>query len=111
MDKFFDNLNIEDMLAITGNSDDKELLAQKNLVLKLEEFKNVIWVSAQNRSPYAICNYLTELSQCFHSFYAACRVMSDDKNLGKARLALTKAVQIIIKTGLGLLGVSAPERM
>ena len=111
LDNLFANLSVANLEVITKDNDEKALVAQKNLVLKLEEFKNLIYSAAQNRAPYMICKYLTELAQTFHSFYAACRVLSEDKEIGKARLALTKAVQIVIKTGLGLLGVSAPEKM
>ena len=111
LDEIFTNPNISLMDIIANDNDEKIHQAQKALVLKLEEFKYLIYTSAQNRAPYMICKYLTELAQCFHSFYAACRVMADNKELGKARLALTKAVQIILKTGLNLIGVSAPEKM
>ena len=83
----------------------------KSLVLKLEEFKSVIILSAQNRTVYTICRYVQELAQEFHSFYNANRVICDDKELMKSRLALMIAIKTTLKNALDILAVSAPERM
>ena len=83
----------------------------KSLVLKLEEFKSVIVLSAQNRTVYTICRYVQELAAEFHSFYNANRVICDDKELMKSRLALMVAIKTILKNALDILAVSAPERM
>ena len=95
---------------------DKEAFLQtadcaKTLVLKLEEFKSVIVLSAQNRTVYTICRYVQELAQEFHSFYNANRVICDDKELMKSRLALMVAIKTTLKNALDILAVSAPERM
>ena len=79
--------------------------------LKLEEFKSVIVLSAQNRTVYTICRYVQELAQEFHSFYNANRVICDDKELMKSRLALMVAIKTTLKNALDILAVSAPERM
>ena len=83
----------------------------KTLILKLEEFKSVIELSAQNRTVYTICRYVQELAQEFHSFYNSNRVINDDKKLMYARLGLMNAIKITLKNALDILGVSAPERM
>ena len=83
----------------------------KSLILKLEEFKSVIVLSAQNRTVYTICRYVQELAQEFHSFYNANRVICDDKELMKSRLALMVAIKTTLKNALDILAVSAPERM
>ena len=83
----------------------------KSLVLKLEEFKSVIVNSAQNRTVYTICRYVQELAAEFHSFYNANRVICDDKELMKSRLALMVAIKTTLKNALDILAVSAPERM
>ncbi len=83
----------------------------KSLVLKLEEFKSVIVLSAQNRTVYTICRYVQELAQEFHSFYNANRVIGEDVELMKSRLALMVAIKTTLKNALDILGVSAPERM
>ena len=91
--------------------DEKSVASAKKLVLKLEEFKPMILMAAKNRAPYLICKYLQELAGCFHQFYTFSRVLTEDKSLSAARLALVKSVSIVIKTSLDLLAVDAPERM
>ena len=83
----------------------------KALILKLEEFKSVIALSAQNRTVYTICRYVQELAQEFHSFYNSNRVIGEDKELMYARIGLMEAIKITLKNALDILGVSAPERM
>ena len=83
----------------------------KSLILKLEEFKSVVSLSAQNRTVYTICRYVQELAQEFHSFYNSNRVIGEDKELMNARLGLMEAVRITLKNALDILAVSAPERM
>ena len=83
----------------------------KSLILKLEEFKSVIVLSAQNRTVYTICRYVQELAQEFHSFYNSNRVIGEDKELMKSRLALMIAIKTTLKNALDILAVSAPERM
>ena len=83
----------------------------RKLVLKLEEFKALIKISAETRQVYTICRYVQELAAEFHSFYNANRVISDDKELMRSRLALVLSVKQVLNNALTLLGVSAPERM
>ena len=106
----------EDELKEVENNFDKTLISKtadsaKTLILKLEEFKSVIALSAENRTVYTICRYVQELAQEFHSFYNANRVIGEDKDLMKARLALMFAIKIVLKNALDILAVSAPERM
>lgn len=83
----------------------------RKLVLKLEEFKSLIVASAQTRQVYTICRYVQELASEFHSFYNATRVITDDIELTKARLALVWAFKTVLANALDILAVSAPERM
>jgi len=83
----------------------------KKLILKLEEFKSMIKTSAETRQVYTICRYVQELASEFHSFYNANRVISEDKELMKSRLALVIAVKKVLNNALDILGVTAPERM
>ena len=83
----------------------------KTLILKLEEFKSVIVLSAQNRTVYTICRYVQELASEFHSFYNSNRVICEDKELMKSRLALMVAIKTTLKNALDILAVSAPEKM
>ena len=84
----------------------------RHLILKLEEYKSVIKNSAETRQVYTICRYVQELASEFHSFYNANRVISDDKEMMKARIALVWAVKTVLHNALeDILGVTAPERM
>lgn len=84
----------------------------RKLILKLEEYKNVIKTSAEQRQVYTICRYVQELAGEFHSFYNANRVISDDKEMMKARISLVWAVKTVLKNALeDILAVSAPEKM
>ena len=98
------------------NNFDKDIILKtadsaKSLILKLEEFKSVIILSAQNRTVYTICRYVQELAAEFHSFYNSNRVICDDKELMKSRLALMVAIKTTLKNALDILAVSAPEKM
>ena len=84
----------------------------RKLILKLEEYKSVIKNSAETRQVYTICRYVQELASEFHSFYNANRVISDDKEMMKARISLVWATKTVLHNALeDILAVSAPERM
>lgn len=83
----------------------------RKLILKLEEFKSLIVMSAQTRQVYTICRYVQELAAEFHSFYNSTRVITGDIELTKARLALVWAFKTVLSNALDILAVSAPERM
>ena len=84
----------------------------KQLILKLEEYKNVIKTSAETRQVYTICRYVQELAGEFHSFYNSNRVIVDDKALMNARIALVIAVKTVLYNALvNILAVNAPEKM
>ena len=88
-------------------SDDAEI----SLIKVLTEFPEVMTTALQNMEPQGIANYLHHISAEFHKFYASCRVITDNHDLSTARLNLITAVKIVLGNGLGVLGVSAPERM
>jgi len=83
----------------------------RKLILKMEEFNPLIKLSAQNRQVYTICRYVQELAAEFHSFYNSTRVITDNIEVTKARLALVWAFKTVLENALNILGVSAPERM
>ena len=56
-------------------------------------------------------NYLEELAAHFHRFYTECRIIGSEKDLAEARIALITAVQIVIRNGLTILKVGAPDKM
>lgn len=82
------------------------------LIKYINEFRNVIIDSAENRAPHKITNFIQKLAQLFHSFYAECKVVDKENvELSAQRLAVVKATKITLKNALELVGVSAPEKM
>ena len=93
---------------------DLSLLAgEKELAVcaRLASLPEVVEVAARDYAPHLIAFYLKDLAADFHSFYNAERMLVDDDHLKLARLALAAAVSRVLKTGLTLLGVSAPQSM
>ena len=84
---------------------------EHQLIKRLSEFPEIILLSANESSPHYIATFLKDLAADFHSYYNANKFLSDDKALQNARLALIGATKIVIKNGLQLLGISAPEKM
>ena len=84
---------------------------EKDLLRELSRFKSVLESSAIQYEPHQLAYYLRDLSNHFHSYYNDCKFIVDDKNLTQARLALISATQQILKNGLSILGVGAPESM
>ncbi|WP_268761659.1 DALR anticodon-binding domain-containing protein, partial [Frankia sp. AvcI1] len=86
-----------------------------DLLRGLGEFPRVIEAAASLRGPHRVARYLEELAGVYHRFYDACRVLPQgDEEAGPltgARLLLVAATRVVLANGLGLLGVSAPERM
>ncbi len=81
------------------------------LIKMLDQFPEVVQKSANFREPHRVTYYLMSLASAFHSYYNKHRVLADDPALIQARLFLVMAVQRVIRIGLTLLGVSAPEKM
>jgi arginyl-tRNA synthetase len=81
------------------------------LLRLIGDFPETVEIAAREFAPYQIAFYLRELAAAFHSYYNAERILVGDEPLKQARLALTLAVRQVLKNGLGLLGVSAPESM
>ncbi len=77
----------------------------------LARFPEAVQHSAATMAPHRITFYLMELAAAFHSYYNKHRVLADDTELACGRLYLIAAVKIVIRNGLSLLGVSAPEKM
>ncbi len=88
---------------------------ESDLLRALGEFPRIVAAAAGARAPHRVARYLEELAGTYHRFYDVCRVLpqGDDAPtpLTGARLLLVEATRIVIANGLGLLGVSAPERM
>ncbi len=93
---------------------DLTLLKEKeelDLIKKLVQFSYVLNICYRTVDPYMLTVYLQDLSEAFHKFYDLHRVLGEDKNLTRARLALIEATRVVIACGLELLGVSRPEKM
>lgn len=84
---------------------------EHTLVKAIDQFPEMIEASARTLEPHRIPFYINDLASVFHSYYNKNRVISDDGALTTARLFLVKTVGIVLKNALGMLGVSAPERM
>ncbi len=81
------------------------------LIKKLGEYPELLETAAKERAVHKVAHYVHELASLFHSFYNQCRILGVDSELQQARIALVKAVGHVLRHALGILGVSAPERM
>ena len=104
-------------LGVVAESHPELLTHEKEGVLlrSLADFPRVVASAADLRAPHRVARYLEELAGTYHRFYDSCRVlpMGDEEtgDLHRARLLLVDATRVVLANGLGLLGVSAPERM
>jgi arginyl-tRNA synthetase len=81
------------------------------LIKSITRFPELVEGSAKALEPHRLTFYLNNLAGTFHSYYNKLKVISDDMALSRARLLLMKAVRIVLRNALSLLGVSAPEQM
>jgi arginyl-tRNA synthetase len=89
-----------------------ELAEEFELVQQLVSYGEVVGVAARELEPHRVVFYLQELAAALHRFYNHHRVLGDEsRERVAARLALLEAVRRVLVSGLGLLGVAAPERM
>jgi len=85
---------------------------EKALVKRLLEFPEEVRVAAARRAPHRVCAYSTAVAADFHAFYRDCQVVgAEGEGVEGSRLALCLATKRTIAAALGLLGISAPERM
>ena len=87
------------------------LAEETELIKGILRFYTVIEGSARSLEPHRLTFYLVDLVGSFHSYYNKVRVLKNEAGLTKARLLLLYVFQQVLRTGLGILGVSAPERM
>ena len=91
-----------------------ELLSHNSeidLLKKLDQFPMIMDTALELLEPQGIANYLQSLASAFHKFYVDCRVITKDKKISQARLALISATQVVLRNGLNILGITAPKRM
>ncbi|MCK0092686.1 arginine--tRNA ligase [Rhodococcus sp. HNM0563] len=105
-------------LGLSGEGADLALLThdrEGDLIRTIGEYPRVVAKAAELREPHRVARYLEELAGTYHRFYDACRILpqgdEEPGDLHTARLALCAAARQVLANGLGLLGVSAPERM
>jgi arginyl-tRNA synthetase len=88
---------------------------ESDLLRALGEFPRVLTTAAELRAPHRVARYLEELAGTYHRFYDNCRVLprgdEEATPLNRARLTLCAATAVVLRNGLGVLGVHAPERM
>jgi arginyl-tRNA synthetase len=84
---------------------------EQALVKQLGLFSERVEAAASRREPHLVVNYMRELANQFHSWYNAHHFIVDDSELRDARLALASAIGQVLRNGLKLMGVSAPEKM
>jgi arginyl-tRNA synthetase len=101
-----------------GSGYDPGLLShvrETDLLKALAEFPSVVATAAELRQPHRVARYLEDLAGAYHRFYDACRVLPRDggplDDLGRSRLWLAEAARIVLANGLGLLGVTAPDKL
>ena len=93
-----------DMNLLTGET-------ETALIKQLAQFCEEIKLAARDYDPSHINRYLQELAGCFHRFYTACRIKGEAPDVQAARLKLADETRIVLKNGLKLIGVDAPEKM
>jgi arginyl-tRNA synthetase len=105
-------------LAVERTEFDPALLShatESELLAKLSELPRVVAQASEFREPHRVARYLEEVAGSYHRWYDACRVTplsgADVESVHRTRLWLNDAAGVVLRNGLGLLGVSAPERM
>jgi len=92
-------------LALLNSNEEKDLLK------KIADLPGEIAISAKMAEPHRLARYVLDLAALFHTFYNSQRVLIEDTDLRVARLGLIKSTKQVLANILGILGVSAPERM
>ncbi|MCR5826656.1 MAG: arginine--tRNA ligase [Oscillospiraceae bacterium] len=84
---------------------------ERALIKELAAFPEELRMAARDYDPSYINRYLVSLAGAFHRFYNACRIKGEAEDVAAARLALAEATRRVLRNGLGILGVTAPEKM
>jgi arginyl-tRNA synthetase len=84
---------------------------EEELIRRIATLPEVVAYAAAERAPHKVARFAEELAEAFHRFYTECQVVSDDDELTRARYWLCVATRQTLVNALGLLGVSAPDRM
>ena len=103
----FNYSNSEGSKALSSLSSDKE----SELVSQINSYQQILERCFDKREIHSLCFYLRDLAAIFHSFYNSHPILDKNDNSRNARIAVSLATQAVIKDGLGILGIAAPEKM
>ena len=81
------------------------------LIKRLLEFPDIILLTAEQKEPHKLISYLNELATAFHKFYHDCRILGEEEPRALARKELLTVTATVLASGLGILGISAPDKM
>src|SRR5581483_1711906 len=106
-------ITLEDAATMGRTADLAPLTSsyEEALLRRLADFPEELALAAGELAPHRVTNYLRDLAADFHSYYNAERFLVDDDGLKRARLALAAATGQVVRNGLAVLGISAPEQM
>jgi arginyl-tRNA synthetase len=91
--------------------DELSLPEEQELIKALVDFPSIVQGAAAALEPHRIANYLHDLAARTHLWYHKAHVLNEPEEIMKARLVLARAAQVVLKNGLTMLGITAPERM
>ncbi len=101
-------------MPATGDTEKLSLLTHESeiaLIKELQQFPEIISLSARTYETQHLCTYLHNLATAFHKFYHDCRVVTENRELSAARLSLCHATRQVLANGFSVIGISAPEKM
>ncbi|MGB2983986.1 MAG: DALR anticodon-binding domain-containing protein, partial [Candidatus Bipolaricaulia bacterium] len=82
-----------------------------DLIKALDRFPEVVETAALSFAPHLVADFALQLSRAFHAYYDRHRILSDDAGLTRARLALLRGLQVVLRESLDILGMSVPKEM
>ncbi|HET9004738.1 MAG TPA: DALR anticodon-binding domain-containing protein, partial [Gemmatimonadaceae bacterium] len=103
-----------DVHSVTGDGVDFAILSlpeEQELVKALLDFPALVAGAAEALEPHRIASYLLETARKIHLWYHKAHVLNEPEEITKARLLLARAAMIVLKNGLSILGITAPDRM
>src|SRR5581483_12204813 len=103
-----------DPVSITGRRVELDALTEpeeQDLITALLDFPAIVSGAAEALEPHRVANYLLETARLAHLWYHKHHVLNEPPRLMQARLVLARATQLVLRNGLALLGITAPERM
>ncbi|MGA8533693.1 MAG: arginine--tRNA ligase [Candidatus Tumulicola sp.] len=107
------NANASDAAALASETSVAALVHPSELALirRLVEFPRVVEGVAEHLAPHRLARYARDVAADFHAFYTACKILTDDAGVRRARLTLCVATKHVLADALGILGVGAPDSM